>query len=184
MEVNNAKLEEEFNMREIRENISDIVKDIKSCNDEELLNENLEKAQRLLNLLMDQVEGNAVEEEIDEDNPRPRRSNAAELYKAGAQLVNVITSTITTKSGLFYDEANLSLRQKQLEIREKEIELKHEIKKLSTNNPQLPAPTNNNIIVIQDRESLLKAIAEAEEDGDIIDVNHEEIESPKFLEND
>ena len=131
MELDRKGLSEEFDIEYIRAENKKLEK--KSKNAEESLEENVERANKILDM---------VEEELENGN------FSARLVEVAGQIMNTITNS--NKETL----ANINYKT-YLQIREKLIKYKYD--ELKTKQNKLKIPTNQNII-ISNRKDILKIL--------------------------
>lgn len=131
MELDRKGLSEEFDIEYIKVENKKLEKQVKNA--EESLEENVERANRILEL---------VENELNEGN------FSARLVEVAGQIMNTVTNT--NKETL----ANINYKS-YLQIREKLIQYKYDELKMKQN--KIKSPTNQNIIV-SNREDILKIL--------------------------
>lgn len=147
--LNPDKIANEFDidLDDVTNNLQDLRDKLDACKDIEdpskILQSNIERASRLLDLLEDAISRGAVE---------------ARLFEVAAQLINVSTQTANSMVNNSIGFENVRLKEEGLVIKEKEIDLKEQgLKhKMSLNTPVDPADQTTNSSIKGTREELMK----------------------------
>lgn len=117
-----------------------------------LLYSNIERANRLLDLLEEKIQNNSKS-----------KDSISRLFEVSAQLINAITTATSSIAGGYKDDLDYQYKLEQLELEHKKLAVKYA---LGGGNQQKQGGnvTNNNLVVT--REELLKMINDSEENGE------------------
>jgi hypothetical protein len=132
-------------INEMKKELQSVEKEIEENNidSDEILNSNIERANRFLDI---------VERELEEGRVK------GVLLEAAASLINGITSAANSIVGSSYNDDQTRLKEKALELKEKELFLKQ-----SMNEKKGDKSTNIFNTIMTDRESLLEMIKEQQQ---------------------
>lgn len=128
-------------IKEMKKDLQSVEKEIEdnNINPDEILNTNIDRANRLLDI---------VEIELGEGRVK------GVLLEAAASLINGITSAANSIVGSSYNDDQVRLKEKTLELKEKELMIKQAM------NDKKGENKGGNVInaIVTDRESLLEMI--------------------------
>jgi len=138
--------------KELQESMKD--KD-KQEDPDNLLYSNIERANRLLDLL---------EERIQNKENSKSKDSISRLFEVSAQLINAITTATSSIAGGYKDELDYQYKLEQLELEHKKLAVKYALG--GGNQQKQGSNVTNNNLVVTNREELLKMINESEENGE------------------
>lgn len=132
-------------INEMKKELQSVEKEIEDNNidSDEILNSNIERANRFLDI---------VERELEEGRVK------GVLLEAAASLINGITSAANSIVGSSYNDDQVRLKERTIELKEKELFLKQSI-----NDKKGDKSTNIFNTIMTDRESLLEMIKEQQQ---------------------
>ena len=148
-------LEKSFNLDDVKfevKALKDRIKNLEACEDPtQILQANIARA----NLLLDRLEDSI-------DAGETPKGGVARIVEVAGQLINSVTTAASTMMTLTFSDRDAEYKDKILSLKELEVQAK--IAGKST--PQ--AITQNNTLILTDRNSLLEAL-NREDDPLIID---------------
>lgn len=152
--VNEEKLAEVLDIEVVEDEVAQIQRDLsintsRSTNPDQLLVENIDRANRILDIL-----------EKDAEDKEAISSRKAEVM---AQLINAVTNAANSIISDDYNKEYLQIRQSVLLLKEKELRIKE-----LGHSGEYRGPTDR--LVITDRESILKILKEGKGEGEFPDV--------------
>jgi len=150
--INEEKLAEELEMEILEAEIAEITNDLdinkfkSKSNPDQVLSDNIERANRILDIL--------------EDDANETRKISARKAEVMAQLINSVTNAANSIISDEYNKAYLQIRNSVLRLKEKEIQIK-----------QIGGGRGSTQqILVTDRESILKILREGKGGGSAPDV--------------
>jgi hypothetical protein len=151
--LNEEKLAEELDMEVLEAEVSDIQDSfrintsIENSTPDQILKNNIERANRVLDIL--------------EDDALERKVISARKAEVMAQLINAVTNAANSIISDEYNKDYLQLRRSVLQLKEKEMR----IKEIGTGDGNV-----SERILVTDRETIMQLLRDGKDKGEIPDV--------------
>ena len=155
----------ETQIKDMRDTLEEQSKELKKAEESEekpdpdsVLYQNIDRANRLLDKLEDQMETGQLE---------------ARMFEVASQLINAVTTASSSIVGVNEHSDELEYKYRWLEHKEKELAVKQAMKEGGGNKEQEGQQVTNQNLIVTSREDILKLIENQRQGGDAQDQNEE-----------
>jgi len=146
MDIDRQSLESEFEMDALNNDVSNLVP-INTNDPEEIIKLNIERADRILNILEDEL-------------------NAGNITARMMEVASTLINSVTMSSKELITSRNY---EKYLQIREKMVQYKYDELEVKKNKKEAPANQN---LIIASREDILRVIGKSNNQPKVIEIEN------------
>lgn len=144
---------EDKQLEKINEMRKDLIRSKEENDPDDILHENIKRANTLLDILQNQIQ--------DESPEKKHKGSKARLFEVSAQLINSITNATTSIVGTSKDDFEQEYKLQLLELEKQKLAVKFALNGGKDNNKQIGTVNNN--LIVTDRQSLLNMIKDEED---------------------